>query len=482
MTSFFTDTYARLARLSSIKEEEPCYRAKEFLREKVIKCVWFDQHFETKVLRTDDGRRLIVHSPGWWNMEGGPDFRDAIIELQDEGKIKGDVEIDLRASDWTLHNHHRTGDYNSVVLHCVLWNDLGNTSVPKSDGTEAVQLTMESYLGEDIEELCEAFDPNDYPPEGGAHAGACQSILEGDDSRERLARFLEYAGDERILSKARRLIALAGERPAQELFYIAIMEALGFRRNRHNFLRLALRLPLEVAETLTTDQVQSALFGLSGLLAQACPSEKSSAEYVRKLQSLWRELKLEGEPMSASEWFFKGTRPQNFPTRRIAAASRLFPFSTFFRESVESLRRGNGGLILDRLCSVSDEFWDWRTNFSSKRLTKRTRLIGIGRARSIVIDAVLPAILVYARKSGESALEHSLHNLYDSFPKLPESQVTRFVAGRLFGRDELSRKLIHNARRQQGLYELFKDFCQHDRAGCQDCPLLKYLSEGTRQC
>jgi len=46
---------------------------------------------------------------------------------------------------------------------------------------------------------------------------------------------------------------------------------------------------------------------------------------------------------------------------------------------------------------------------------------------------------------------------------------------RLFGGDEQAAKTISNARRQQGLYQVYKDYCEKDQRGCRRCPLLAAL-------
>jgi len=480
---FFTDEYARLAGRAAIGEDESSYRSREFLREKVVKCIWFDQRFDTAGLRADDGRKLTVFSTGWWNLEGGPDFRDAIVRLGKEGKVRGDVEIHLRTSDWKLHKHHESPDYDSVVLHCVLWNDTGEATVTTVSGRAVAQLTLESYLDEGIEGLCEAFDPSEYPPEGGARTGACHPFLQSEEGLSRFSEFLDWAGDERILSKARRLMTIGQDRSSAELLYVAVMEALGFKRNRQNFVRLAGKLPLAVGEELREpDAVQAALFGLSGLLpAGDLPDEadEEARSYADRLGRLWAAIRIDAEPLDAAEWFFKGTRPQNFPTRRIAAAARLFPFSTFLERAVELVRSKKGGQIMKLLCQVSDPFWDWRCTFAGKKLARRLGLIGVGRARAIIVDAIVPSLLAHARRTRDPELEAQLHDFYNSFPKLPESSVTRLVEARVLG--SARGRVVNSARRQQGLYQLFKDFCQQDRSGCATCAFMRLMSETKRQ-
>lgn len=49
------------------------------------------------------------------------------------------------------------------------------------------------------------------------------------------------------------------------------------------------------------------------------------------------------------------------------------------------------------------------------------------------------------------------------------------MAHRLFGRPEAELKTLRSARRQQGLYQLYNDFCDSDRPTCDRCPLVRLL-------
>ena len=56
----------------------------------------------------------------------------------------------------------------------------------------------------------------------------------------------------------------------------------------------------------------------------------------------------------------------------------------------------------------------------------------------------------------------------------PEIPLTR-VALRMFGRQEKEVKMLRSARGQQGLYQLYTDFCDSETATCTRCPLVRLL-------
>src|SRR5438876_8816971 len=92
--------------------------AQEKVLERLLHCIWSEQFFR-KTLRLQ-GRPLNISSPGWWNLEAGPDFRSAEIFIGDQ-RCCGDVEIHLNSEDWYHHRHHLDPRYNNVILHVVLY-------------------------------------------------------------------------------------------------------------------------------------------------------------------------------------------------------------------------------------------------------------------------------------------------------------------------------------------------------------------------
>src|ERR1043166_2037267 len=89
--------------------------------ERLVQAIWYDQRLQKDKLQTADGRKLRVVSAGQWNLEAGPDFLRATIELEGGAAKTGDVEIHLVESDWKAHGHDHDPAYRNVILHAVLW-------------------------------------------------------------------------------------------------------------------------------------------------------------------------------------------------------------------------------------------------------------------------------------------------------------------------------------------------------------------------
>jgi hypothetical protein len=103
-------------------------------------------------------------------------------------------------------------------------------------------------------------------------------------------------------------------------------------------------------------------------------------------------------------------------------------------------------------------------------------LIGKERATVIFINIIIPVLLAYARKRGDSGLERKLFKAYKLHSKLSPNNITRFMNYRILGEDLQEGSVVNSARRQQGLLQIFKDFCESDDITCERCVLLQAIN------
>ena len=65
--------------------------------EALLQAIWQHQRLRRDELRTvADGRPVRVLHPGFRSVEGGPDFRGAVVQFGDDPPRSGDVEVDNR--------------------------------------------------------------------------------------------------------------------------------------------------------------------------------------------------------------------------------------------------------------------------------------------------------------------------------------------------------------------------------------------------
>jgi hypothetical protein len=96
--------------------------------------------------RTSGGRRVRVLYPGRAGTAAGPDFRNALLEIEGTGLVQGDVEIHLRQQDWEAHGHHNDPNYNGVVLHAAL--EVAPARTQLQSGQQAPVVSLVSLLAD----------------------------------------------------------------------------------------------------------------------------------------------------------------------------------------------------------------------------------------------------------------------------------------------------------------------------------------------
>jgi hypothetical protein len=233
---------------------------------------------------------------------------------------------------------------------------------------------------------------------------------------------------------------------------------------------------------------------MSGLLPSqisryTSAKDKYSLEYINDVEQIWSVIKndIESKPMDGGLWSFKYSRPGNYPTRRIAAISRLLAENIetgIFRLILKSFEERDNSksdiegtkVIIKNTESIFlelyDEYWSYYYIFGGRRLKIRGRLIGKERSSVIFINIIIPVLLAYARKMNDAVLEERLFKAYKLYSKLSPNNITRFMNYRILGKDKQKKNVVNTARRQQGLLQIFKDFCESDDIACKRCVLL----------
>jgi Protein of unknown function (DUF2851) len=95
--------------------------------ERLLQAVWQHQGLRRDQLKTTDGKTVRVFHPGFISVEGGPDFRGAVLQFENEKPISGDVEIDLQTSGWRAQSHDRNKNFKNVLLD-VVWDETKSAS------------------------------------------------------------------------------------------------------------------------------------------------------------------------------------------------------------------------------------------------------------------------------------------------------------------------------------------------------------------
>ncbi len=460
-SAVFSGSSKRVGSMSNLKESQ------------VVK-MW-QQLGNNVPLVTESGEPLVVIYPGRINDDRGADFRDAVVATSN-GVQKGDIEVHVKSSDWRAHGHHHDPVYNRVILHVVMWHD--RQVVPNQGGEAVPVLALDKYM---------VSRSSQYPVED----MPCRRTV-GYLSDSVMPQFLDAAGEERFLAKTAEFNADLAQMEASQCLYRGMMVALGYSKNKAPFRELARRLPLRLLESVAhgeaTDEEclarqQALLLGTAGLLPSQRPVRHQEANpddiWVDRLERLWASFS-PTEVMSHHDWNLFKVRPNNSPTRRIAAMSYLVVryrergmfdgVVDMVRKSLANKKRLEQGLVV-----TADGYWASHFDFGPGRRLESPTLLGGHRAADIVVNVLLPLASAWGKLAGQPELENNAVDLYHCYPRLVENSVERHMRNQL----GLSRSLVNSAQRQQGLIHIYSSLCAQGK--CHRCPLKSWPQPGPGQ-
>ncbi|ETX07544.1 MAG: hypothetical protein ETSY2_10575, partial [Candidatus Entotheonella gemina] len=447
-------------------------------------------------LETLDGRQFRVHSPGQWNRQAGPDFLQAVLEYSDGERCRGDVEVHRLASGWTAHRHHQDTRYNRVMLHVMLRNDRTSHGVERADGQMIPQVALEPLLPRPLTAYRDEIPLEDYPNKHAPRIGQCYTTLRALPVHD-VQRFLERAGEARLKQRMRRWsqrVSAVG--PAQAM-YEAVFRSLGSAGYGQRFLDIARCLSWRACQQILSEGgaadravvADALLFGISGILQQTLENahmvDDETQVYLSTLYDAWTHLPGEIQRLAGSQidWRHPHVRPMNTPERRLAAMAQLLAqygdtdlyraalaLSQTSREQKQVCNtRSLNRRLIDMFELPAHAYWGTRSRFGSRPGRLSQRLIGRQRALTIVVDAMLPVLLYGASAQGDAGLQQLLLTSYRTAPRLPDNTILRDMSRRLLGDDPQLLTLVTHARHQQGMLQVFEDYCSHNEGECQGC-------------
>ena len=442
---------------------------KDSIGEKFVSHIWESGHFIKSNLRAKDGRKIEIINTGQWNNDAGADFLNAVIKIDGE-IIKGDVEVHVQNTDWKIHHHDTDPRYNNTILHVVLW-DGGTSLLAKKQNNERIpNLIISDYLENSISKLLKEERNESKQTHCPVNANA---------------DIIDHAGIERLMIKSNAIGEQIANNDGDQALYEGIMDALGYSKNRKQFLDLAQKAPVNTLIGQKPEKIQAILFGVSGLLPNIDNKgkfDKETTEYLDIINPIWNETKyyFHGKLMSADEWRFFRLRPDNFPTRRIAGISFILSDcdeKSSLTAKFLSILDNNGSIkelshkLRIILTPKAYGYWANHYNFGSKRYTQSDSLIGNSRADDIIINIILPFILAYSKRLGNEKLSECAMRLWTGYGRLQDNTITRYFSERIFQSEKEYRQIINSASRQQGLIHIYKSFCSLNN--CNNCPFAQ---------
>jgi hypothetical protein len=439
--------------------------------ETLVQAIWQHQRLRRDELATPDGTPVRVLHPGFRSVEGGPDFRGAVIQIGDDAPRSGDVEVDLRTSGWKAHGHDRNPSFEKVILHVVWEGGAGNSNTPP---VVALKQKLDAPIGE--LSLWLGSEGAQVLPE--ALRGKCCAPLR-ELAQEELAALLREAAKVRLQGKAAIFQARAKQAGWQQALWEGLFRGLGYKHNIWPMQRLGELRPRWSAHDPEPIAIEARLLGLSGMLPTEL-TRSQNGSYVRKVWDLWwRERDAYGDCiLPQNVWRFHGLRPANHPQRRLALASEWSvngdlssKLEQWCLEEIPERR------LLDSLLKVlqvkPNEFWSWHCTFKSPRLKKAQPLLGPGRLTDLAVNVVLPWLWIRAVEGKNPLVQQRIEQRYFCWPAAEDNSLLRLARQRLLG----GATLLQSAAAQQGLIQIVRDFCDRSNALCDNCQFPGLVKE-----
>ena len=404
---------------------EPSKDERPAIPERLLWKLWKRRAARQDEFRTSAGTRVHVLYPGRAGTAAGPDFRDALLDVEGVGLVRGDVEIHRRQRDWDAHGHSDDPNYNGVALHAALEADSPETTL--HSGTAAPVVSLSGLLSG-------ANDVEPASPEDTQVASALWDMLahrgyKRPESAPEAGGLLDWAGDERFRRKAALLGRFAAEQGPEQTLYEALLEGLGYRHNQQPFVKLAQAAPIAALRraALPVLAEQRPMVLRHWLLAVSGLTDGAPTTPSRLPPGL-------GPAMDRKEWHLFRVRPANHPAARIEGAAQLV---------ARFLEQG----LLAGLADAAGSPSQLTTALTVDGRDGSPAPIGASRARDLAVNAMLP--LLHSLNGGA---ESPYLGLYRRFPKLQGNEVVREMAEQLL--PEAWRAEVNSARRQQGLLHL----------------------------
>jgi hypothetical protein len=413
--------------------------------EKILHYIWRFRLFNFQDLRTSIGESLEIIHPGNINVDAGPDFYDAKIKIGNT-LWAGTVEIHLSSSDWLKHQHQHDKAYDNVILH-VVWDD--DTSIQRTDGTIIPTLSLKARVDEATITKIERLTSSNQP------IPCAQQLKLVDDFY--IKQWLDRMLIERLEEKSIYFENLHQQVKGswEDTFYIGLARSFGFKVNSLPFELLAKNLPQQILakHKQSSLQIEALIFGMSGLL-----HERYQDEYPRKLKAefdfLCQKYKL--NPLEPSVWKFSKTRPDNFPTIRLAQFAALINQS---QHLFSKITETSDLKALKALFSNLKVHPYWLNHYLfDEEAVKASRNIGDSSVNHILINTIAPLLFNYGKQISNPKFADSATILLENIKAEKNVITDNFI--------NIGLK-IASASESQAVIQLKKYYC--DEKKCLNC-------------
>lgn len=365
------------------------------MKEEDIQIFWLNNATQLGQLFTSSGAAIKIIHPGIINLNQGPDFLHATIQI-DETLWIGSVEIHMKTSGWFLHRHDIDRNYNNVILHVVWEDDLFSFD-------HCPVLVLSSFL----EDAIYNYKINAKAPK---EIIQMQHAIPMDDLAECGLQRMERKSNEILVD----LKLFQGN--WQFITVRKLIYAFGIPLNGDIFQQIIDTLyPIFNSQYFFNEEnLKCLLYGQAGMFTMMCEEE------IVRFNQLRTELSI--KPIDSNILRFR-TRPNNFPEKRMEQVIMfIFKFPTLFRS------------LIDSASDYSDLCKSLRKEFGDAQFNK------------IVINVFVPILIAYSKYNGNISLRKKAMYLLTLVPA-ESNRITKLFA--------LETMISINALHTQGMLEYY---------------------------
>ncbi len=420
------------------------------MNENLLHFLWKLKLFSVKNLKSTNGEIIHIISNGIHNLNTGPDFLNAKIEIENQ-VWAGNVEIHINSSDWYKHNHETDKNYDAVILHVVWEHDV---EIFRKNNAKIVTLELKNYISKEVlNNYNQLFSKNKKWIN-------CENEMQFIDSFI-FENWLERLYFERLEQKSSIIqeILTTNNNNWEATLFILLAKSFGLKVNGDAFLNFANSFDFSIVRKVSNnvEQLEALFLGQAGLL-----SNKKESIYFERLKKEYKYLKVKFNltPILGGQVQFFRLRPNNFPTLRLSQLAYLYnKYQNLFSKIIEidSLE------LFYSLFEVSTlPFWETHFTFE-KESKKSTKKLTKSFIDLVLINTIIPLKFVYLKSLGKSDYS-SLFTVLEQIKPEKNSIISRY--------NDLKIK-SSNAFKTQALLQLKSEYCSKQL--CLQCAIGKTI-------
>jgi len=414
------------------------------MSEEFLHYIWQYKLYYPQQLQTTLGHTIEVIHPGTKNTDGGPDFFNAKIKI-DNTIWAGNVEIHQHEDEWFKHKHHKDAAYDNVILHVV--DQLSSTTVNSRNRTIAVcQLKYPNEIKKRYKQLL-------FNDKWISCADKITKV-----NRFNFEQWLNRLLIEKLEEKSHLVDSLleSTKNDWDQAFFILLSRSFGFGLNGLPFEIMArqtnLNILLKHADNIF--QLEAILFGQAGFLSSPKQTDAYTKALVKEYAFLRRKYQI--APIEQHLWKFLRLRPSNFPTIRLAQLAGIIHNTKGKFEILQKITQIDK--IYELLAVETSEYWQDHYQLGIKTPKKTIKQIGRQSIQRIIYNTIIPYRFIYESKhNNEIRKEKIIDFLYHQAPE----------KNRILSNWEVLGIKIENEAFAQALIFLKNSYCNHKK--CLNC-------------